>query len=92
MVRRRRSLSPRASTRRAYEVGIRKGFERARESAWLARGIREPRSRRGLVSRVRFARHPDYCIERDLVHELEIPAWKAVLGGVSVPTPEGRCA
>src|SRR4051794_11767284 len=44
-----------------------------------------------LYLRVRFAQHPDYRIDgEDLVHELELPAWQAVLGAdVTVPTPDG---
>ena len=41
--------------------------------------------------RVRFAQHPDFRVEgSDLIHELDLPAWKAVLGAeIAVPTPEG---
>ena len=44
-----------------------------------------------LYLRVRFAQHPDYRIDgEDLVHELELPAWQAVLGAdVTIPTPDG---
>jgi curved DNA-binding protein len=44
-----------------------------------------------LYLRVRFERHPDYRVEgADLIYELELPAWKAVLGTeVEVRTPEG---
>ncbi len=40
---------------------------------------------------VRFERHPDYRVDgADLIYELEVPAWKAVLGAeIEVPTPEG---
>jgi curved DNA-binding protein len=40
---------------------------------------------------VRFAQHPDYRVDgTDLIHELELPAWMAVLGTeVQVPTPDG---
>jgi curved DNA-binding protein len=45
-----------------------------------------------LYLRVRFERHPDYQMEgADLVYELELPAWRAVLGTeVAVPTPDGE--
>jgi curved DNA-binding protein len=44
-----------------------------------------------LYLRVRFAQHPDFQIDgSDLIHELEIPAWKLVLGAdVTVPTLDG---
>jgi len=44
-----------------------------------------------LYLRVRFERHPDYRVEgADLIYEVEIPAWKAVLGTeVTIPTPDG---
>lgn len=44
-----------------------------------------------LYLRVRFAQHPDYRVDGDdLVHELEVPAWQAVLGAeADVPTPDG---
>lgn len=40
---------------------------------------------------VRLAPHPDFRLEgADLIHDLEIPAWQAVLGAtVEVPTMEG---
>jgi len=45
-----------------------------------------------LFLRVKFQRHPDFDIEgSDLYHEVEIPAWDAVLGcNVTVPTLGGR--
>jgi curved DNA-binding protein len=41
--------------------------------------------------RVRFAQHPDFRVEgSDLIHEVQLAPWQAVLGGeVSVPTLEG---
>ncbi len=44
-----------------------------------------------LYLRVRFAQHPDYRIEgADLIQEVELPAWKAVLGTeLSINTPDG---
>ena len=41
--------------------------------------------------RVKFAQHPDFRVEgSDLIHELELPVWKAVLGAeIAVPTPDG---
>jgi curved DNA-binding protein len=45
-----------------------------------------------LFLRVKFQRHPDFEIEgANLVYDLEIPAWDAVLGcSVTVPTLDGR--
>ncbi|HEX8680429.1 MAG TPA: DnaJ C-terminal domain-containing protein, partial [Chthoniobacterales bacterium] len=45
-----------------------------------------------LFLRVRLARHPDFSIEgSDLVHELEVAPWQAVLGAeVEVPTLEEK--
>jgi curved DNA-binding protein len=44
-----------------------------------------------LFLRVRLARHPDYTVEGvNLVHEIELAPWEAVLGSqVRVPTPDG---
>jgi curved DNA-binding protein len=45
-----------------------------------------------LFLRVRLARHPDFAVEgSDLVHEVEIDPWQAVLGvELQVPTVEGE--
>ena len=45
-----------------------------------------------LFLRVRMARHPDFVVEgSDLVHELDLAPWQAVLGAeVQVPTLEGH--
>ncbi|HEY0369946.1 MAG TPA: J domain-containing protein [Chthoniobacterales bacterium] len=45
-----------------------------------------------LFLRVRLARHPEFTVEgNDLVHELELDPWQAVLGKeVDVPTLEGN--
>jgi curved DNA-binding protein len=44
-----------------------------------------------LYLRVRFARHPDFRVRgSDILHDLELAPWEAVLGGtVKVPTLEG---
>jgi curved DNA-binding protein len=44
-----------------------------------------------LFLRVRLARHPDFTVEgSDLIHEVKIAPWQAVLGAeIKVPTPEG---
>ena len=45
-----------------------------------------------LFLRVRLARHPDFTVEgSDLIHEVKIDPWQAVLGGeLQVPTLEGN--
>ena len=45
-----------------------------------------------LFLRVRLARHPDFSVEgSDLVHEVKIAPWQAVLGDqIIVPTLEGN--
>ena len=44
-----------------------------------------------LFLRVRLARHPDFTVEgSDLIHEVKIAPWQAVLGAeIKVPTLEG---
>lgn len=77
-----------------FEVKIPKGVKEGQRIRLAGQGNASARGRGtagDLLLRVRFAKHPDYRVEgADLIHELEVPAWKAVLGGeVSVPTPEG---
>jgi curved DNA-binding protein len=45
-----------------------------------------------LFLRVRLARHPDFSVEgNDLIHEIKIAPWQAVLGAeLQVPTLEGK--
>lgn len=45
-----------------------------------------------LYLRVKLQQHPDFYFEgSDIIYDLEIPAWQAVLGGeVTIPTPDGR--
>ncbi len=45
-----------------------------------------------LYLRVKLQQHPDFYFEKNNVyHDLEIPAWQAVLGGeLTIPTPDGR--
>jgi len=45
-----------------------------------------------LFLRVRLARHPDFTVEgSDLIHEIKIQPWQAVLGAeLEVPTLEGK--
>lgn len=45
-----------------------------------------------LFLRVKLQQHPDFYFEgSDIFHDVEIPAWHAVLGGeLTIPTPGGR--
>ncbi len=45
-----------------------------------------------LYLRVKLQQHPDYRFEGvDIYHEVDVPAWQAVLGGeLTIPTPDGR--
>lgn len=87
----RRSSSNKIET---YTVRIPKGV-REGQRIRLA-GIGGPGEAGGaagdLYLRVRYERHPDFEVEgADILHEAEVPVWKAVLGGeISVPTLEGR--
>ena len=57
---------------------------------WLEAGAGGGKSG-DLFLRVRLARHPDFTVEgSDLVHEVKIEPWQAVLGAeITVPTLEG---
>ena len=45
-----------------------------------------------LYLRVKLQQHPDFSFEgADILHEVEVPPWQAVLGGeLTIPTPDGR--
>jgi len=77
-----------------YEVRIPKGVREGQRIRLAGQGAAgEGRAGAGdLYLRVRFERHPDYRVEgADLIYELELPAWKAVLGTeLDVPTPDGE--
>jgi curved DNA-binding protein len=82
-----------SSKTETYEVKIPKGVregQRIRLAGQGAVGSRKDLSG-DLYLVVRLAQHPDYRIEGDdLIHELELPAWEAVLGTEThVPTPDG---
>ncbi len=86
----RRDGNPRVET---YDVKIPKGVREGQRIRLAGQGGAAGRgaSAGDLYLRVRFERHPNYRVEEaDLIYELEVPAWKAVLGTeVEVPTPEG---
>ena len=76
----RRSDTPKVET---YEVKIPKGVREGQRIRLAGQG--QAGGRKGLEGdlflRVRFARHPDFQVDgSDLIYELEIPAWEAVLG------------
>ncbi len=75
-----------------YEVRIPQGVREGQKIRLAGQGESAGRGLAGdLYLHVRFAQHPDFRIQgSDLIHELELPAWKAVLGAeIAVPTPEG---
>jgi curved DNA-binding protein len=86
----RRDGSSRVET---YEVRIPKGVREGQRIRLAGQGAAGGRGATAgdLYLRVRFERHPDYRVEgSDLVYELELPAWKAVLGTeASIPTLDG---
>ena len=76
----------------SYEVRIPKGVRDGQKIRLAGQGGSAGRGPAGdLYLRVKFAQHPDFRVEgSDLIHELELPVWQAVLGAeVAVPTPEG---
>jgi len=86
-----RSGSPKIET---YEVQIPAGVHEGQRIRLAGQG--EVHSRGGVAGdlylRVRLSQHPDFRAEgSDLVHDLSLPPWRAVLGGeVPVPTMEGE--
>ncbi|HEY2344063.1 MAG TPA: DnaJ C-terminal domain-containing protein, partial [Chthoniobacteraceae bacterium] len=76
-----------------YEVKIPKGVREGQRIRLAGQGEAgsHPGHSGDLYLRVRFAQHPDYQIENgNLIYELEVPAWKAVLGAeATVTTPDG---
>jgi curved DNA-binding protein len=76
-----------------YEVKIPKGVREGQKIRLAGQGGEGSHASMAgdFYLRVRFAQHPEYDVEgNDLIHELEIPAWQAVLGTeAAVPTPDG---
>ena len=75
-----------------YEVRFPQGVREGQKIRLAGQGESAGRGPAGdLYLHVRFAQHPDFRVQgSDLIHELDLPAWKAVLGAeVAVPTPEG---
>lgn len=82
-----------SSKTETYEVKIPKGVregQRIRLAGQGGEGTRKELSG-DLYLVVRLAQHPDYRVDGDdLVHDLELYPWSAVLGTeVNVPTPDG---
>ncbi len=86
----RREDRPKVET---YDVRIPKGVREGQRIRLAGQGeAGGHRSTAGdLYLRVRFERHPNYRVEgSDLISDVEMPAWKLVLGGeVEVATPDG---
>jgi curved DNA-binding protein len=85
--------SGRVSSTETYQVRIPAGVNEGQRLRIPGRG--ESRMTGGqagdLFLRVRLARHPDFEVQgSDLVHEVDLAPWEAVLGGqVRVPTLDG---
>ena len=75
-----------------YTVKIPKGIREGQKIRLAGQGESGSAGKGDLFLRVKFQRHPDFEIEgADLLYDLEVPAWDAVLGcTVQVPTLEGR--
>lgn len=75
-----------------YTVKIPKGIRENQKIRLAGQGESGSAGSGDLYLRVKFQRHPDFEIQgADLICDLEVPAWDAVLGcTVHVPTLEGR--
>ena len=77
-----------------YQVKIPRGVHEGQRIRLAGQGEAGERGgKRGdLFLRVRLARHPDFSVEgSDLIHEVKIAPWQAVLGdSLTVPTLEGN--
>ncbi|CAN5264620.1 DnaJ C-terminal domain-containing protein [soil metagenome] len=87
----RRSSSSKVET---YTVKIPRGVHERQRIRLAGQGEAGARGGKSgdLFLRVRLARHPDFTVEgSDLVHEVELAPWQAVLGTeLQVPTLEGN--
>src|SRR6187402_2732300 len=77
-----------------YQVKIPRGVHEGQRIRLAGQGEAGARGGKSgdLFLRVRLARHPDFSVEgSDLLHEVRIQPWQAVLGGeLFVPTLEGK--
>jgi curved DNA-binding protein len=82
------------SKKEQYQVRIPSGVIEGQRLRVAGRGEAGPRGgvAGDLFLRVRLAKHPDFEVEENnLVHEVELAPWEAVLGTqISVPTLAGR--
>src|SRR5438270_1737696 len=92
-----RTVSLRRSTSNkveSYQVKIPRGVHEGQRIRLAGQGEAGARGGKSgdLFLRVRLARHPDFSVEgSDLVHEVKIAPWQAVLGDqIIVPTLEGN--
>ncbi len=85
----RRADSSKAET---YNVRIPAGVREGQRIRLAGQGGAGAGGAGDLYLRVKIAQHPDFKVEgANLIHELDLPAWKAVLGGeVQVPTLTGH--
>lgn len=87
----RRSGSAKTET---YQVKIPRGVHEGQRIRLAGQGEAGARGGKSgdLFLRVRLARHPDFSVEgSDLIHEVKIAPWQAVLGtALEVPTLEGK--
>ncbi len=77
-----------------YQVKIPRGVREGQRIRLAGQGEAGERGGKSgdLFLRVRLARHPDFSVEgNDLIHEVRIAPWQAVLGDqLTVPTLEGN--
>ena len=77
-----------------YQVKIPRGVHEGQRIRLRGQGAAGTRGGKSgdLFLRVRLARHPDFTVEgSDLIHEVKIEPWQAVLGAdLVVPTLEGN--
>jgi len=87
----RKGNSPQTQT---YTVKIPKGVREGQRIRLAGQGGEgASRGEAGdLYLRVKLQQHPDFSFDgSDILHEVEVPAWQAVLGGeLTIPTPDGR--
>jgi len=75
-----------------YTVKIPKGIREGQKIRLAGQGEPGSAGKGDLFLRIKLQRHPEFEIDgNDLIYDLEVPAWDAVLGcEVHVPTLEGR--
>jgi len=83
---------PGAAQPQTYTIKIPQGVREGQRIRLAGQGGSGNGTPGDLYLRVKLQQHPDFYFEgSDIFHDLEIPAWQAVLGGeLTIPTPEGR--